>query len=420
MGTSKPPAEPAADSRRRLPYQLDRYTLFDWVGRGGMADIYLARVKSDFGASRLVVIKEVLPHLRDDDHFADMLIQEAKLAAQLSHANIITVEDLGRHDGTIYIAMEYLEGIDLRDVLRQCSKRKIRLPLGYSLTVMCEVLRALDYAHRFSGHDGQMKGIVHRDVSPSNVLLSFDGEVKLCDFGIASVMTVEGVDADTIEGKAGYMSPEQARGEAIDTRSDLYSAGILLWELLNGRRLYRSREGMALIDVAREAKVPALREQGLPHEAKLHALVMRALSTDLDERFATAAEMHAELEDYCVGAKMLVTPMRLGRWLSEHFEDDRIQQRRARQRAVQALDQGPLLIMDPISEASVSSSDAGRRDEGSPPSSRESSPTKADRGPLSRRGEANAEIRKGAVPSAIVAAIAALLLLLLLRAMGVF
>jgi len=385
-----------------------------------MADIYLARVKSDFGASRLVVIKEILPHLRDDEHFADMLVQEAKLAAQLSHANIITVEDLGRHDGMLYIAMEYLEGIDLRDVLRQCSKRKIRLPLGYSLTVMCEVLRALDYAHRFSGHDGQMKGIVHRDVSPSNVLLSFDGEVKLCDFGIASVMTAEGVDADTIEGKAGYMSPEQARGEAIDTRSDLYSAGILLWELLNGRRLYRSREGMALIDVAREAKIPALREQGLTHEGRLHALVMRALSTDLDERFATAAEMHAELEDYCVGAKMLVTPMRLGRWLSEHFEDEGIERRRARQRAVQALDQGPLLVMDPIAEASVPSCDVGPLDEASPPSSRGSSVAQEGRGPLSQRGEAGAEIRKGAFPSAIVAAIVALLLLILLRTMGIF
>jgi serine/threonine-protein kinase len=260
-----------------------------------------------------------------------------------------------------------------------------------------------------------MKGIVHRDVSPSNVLLSFDGEVKLCDFGIASVITVEGTDADTIEGKAGYMSPEQARGEPIDTRSDLYSAGILLWELLNGRRLYRSREGMALIDIAREAKVPPLREQGLTHEAKLHALVMRALSTDLDERFATAAEMHAELEDYCVGAKMLVTPMRLGRWLSEHFEDERIENRRARQRAVQVLEQGPLLVMNPISEESTSSSEAGGRDERSAASSGESSGTHADRGPLSRRGEAQAEGRKGAVPLVIAAVLAALLLLYILR-----
>ena len=224
---------------RTLPQRLGRYTLFDHIGRGGMADIYLAKAKTGLGGSRLVVVKEVLPHLAADDRFAEMLIAEAKIAARVAHANVVKTDDLGRESGVLYIAMEYVEGFDLRELLRRCARDKVPLPVEFSLLVLIETLRGLDYAHRLRGESGEPLGLVHRDVSPSNVLVSFEGEVKLCDFGIARANEVAPVlPEDTIQGKAGYMSPEHARGETIDGRADVFAAGIILWELLAGRRLY--------------------------------------------------------------------------------------------------------------------------------------------------------------------------------------
>jgi len=316
-----------------------------------MADIYLARTKTALGAARLVVIKEVIPQLVDNEHFVEMLIAEAKLAAQLSHANIARVEDLGREDGILFIAMEYVEGIDLRELLRRCTRRKLALPIGYSLSVMCEVLKALDYAHRFApeGADPGQQGIVHRDVSPSNVLLSFDGEVKLCDFGIASAMTADETLNATIEGKAGYMSPEHARGEPVDTRADLFAAGIMLWELLSGRRMYKRHGELPLIEVARRAKVPPPPRCGLPREQELHVVVRRALTVDRQDRYQSAAQMLDDLEGYCVSSQLLSSSMRFGGWLSEHFAAQQRQRVRARQRVLQALELGPPVVMETIS-----------------------------------------------------------------------
>src|SRR5688572_27582958 len=247
---------PAVHRGRRLPHAMGRYTLFDHVGRGGMADIYLASAQTGLGGSRLVVIKEVLPELADNPRFAEMLVAEAKLAARLGHANVVKVEELGRHDGALFIAMEYVEGFDLRDLLRRCANNKVALPIEFSLLLVTEALRALDYAHRFRDDAGRAACVVHRDVSPSNVLISFEGEVKLCDFGIARAndMTAD-VPDEAIQGKAGYMSPEHARGEAIDARADVFAAGIILWELLAGRRLYKAQSGEKLLDVARRAHI---------------------------------------------------------------------------------------------------------------------------------------------------------------------
>src|SRR6185437_15099588 len=224
-----------------LPRRLGRYHLFAHIGRGGMADIYLAQAETALGdARRLVVIKEMLSMLAHSTQFSDMLVAEAKLAARLDHANIVKVEDLGRAQGSLFIAMEYVEGLDLRELLRRCAKARVALPVEFSLRVVIEVLRGLSFAHRARDEEGRPLGIVHRDVSPSNVLLSFEGEVKVCDFGIARAHALAGeLPEETIAGKAGYMSPEQARGESLDARADVFAAGIILWEMLAGRRLYK-------------------------------------------------------------------------------------------------------------------------------------------------------------------------------------
>lgn len=333
-----------------LPRRLGRYQLFAHIGHGGMADIYLAQADTGFGdATRLVVIKEVLPRYAESAEFAEMLVSEAKLAAVLSHANVVKVEDLGRADGRLFIAMEYVEGLDLRELLRRCAKGKVALPVEFSLRIVIEVLRGLSFAHRARDDEGRHLGIVHRDVSPSNVLLSFEGEVKVCDFGIARANALaDELPEEAIMGKAGYMSPEQARGDALDPRADVFAVGIILWELLAGRRLYKAAEGERLIDMARAAVIPDLPSHDLPRESELYAIVARALRRDREDRYPSAAAMLRDLEDYEASARMVASQIRFGEWLMDQFGQELVGDRRARERVMRALARGPAAVIKPL------------------------------------------------------------------------
>jgi serine/threonine protein kinase len=331
-----------------LPRRFGQYVLFDFIGRGGMAEIYLARVKTDLGASRLCVVKEILPGLALHQKFADMLIHEAKLAARLSHANVVQVFELGRADDRLFIAMDYIEGFDLNDLLRRCSRSKVPLPFEFAVRIVSDTLKGLDYAHRRVDDDGKPLGIVHRDVSPSNILISLEGEVKLCDFGIAhaigAALSPEDSNAmvdEAIKGKAGYMSPEHARGEKIDARADVFAAGIVLWELVAGRRMYKADTGKPpLLEQARNAEVPELPARDFPREETLRKIVGKALAVNRDERYPTAQAMQRDLEHYMADAKMVASPLKLGEWLVDKFGTDIVTQRRARERAVLALERG--------------------------------------------------------------------------------
>lgn len=336
-----------------LPRRFGRYLLFDKIGEGGMARIYLGRQRTELGGERLAVVKQMLPFLSSSREFSQLLIDEAKLAAQLSHGNIAQVLDLGREGETLYIAMEYVEGFDLRDLLRHCSRQRVPLPVEFSLLVVIETLRALDYAHRKKNEDGEPLGVVHRDVSPSNVLISFDGEVKLCDFGIARAIGAgEDVPEEAIQGKAGYMSPEAAEGEPLDGRSDVFAVGVILWELLAGRRLYKGEQGRPpSLDQARRAVIPPLPERGYPDEQTLHGIVMRALSKDREGRYESAGAMLRDLSDYAGKAGLIASPLRFGEWLTDHFGQEIIERRRARERAAKALEAGPLLTAEPVASA---------------------------------------------------------------------
>ena len=325
-----------------------------------MADIYRARKASEYGAVRQVVVKEVLPELARHERFAELLVAEAKLAARLNHANIVRVEHLGRDEGTLYIAMELVEGLDLRELLRRCARMRVPLPVELSLRIGLDILKALDFAHRFRWEDAPHPslehriGIVHRDVSPSNVLLSFDGEVKLCDFGIARAHDEPREDGQPlstamVEGKAGYMSPEQARGDALDGRADVFALGIILWELLSGKKLYKARADESLLDVAMRAHVPALPKHDLPFENELHDIVMKALAPIVDERHASAGAMMRDLESYIARSGLLASSIKLGGFLCEHFEREILGSQRARERAVEALARGPVATLSVIS-----------------------------------------------------------------------
>lgn len=339
--------EAASTPKDPLPRRFGRYTLFDKIGEGGMARIYLARTRTELGGERVLVVKQILPLLSESGDFAQMLIDEAKLAASLLHGNIVQVIDLGREGDTLYIAMEYVEGFDLRELLRQCSKTKTPLPVEFSLFIVAETLRALDYAHRKKDEDGRPLGIVHRDVSPSNVLVSFEGEVKLCDFGIARAMNLEQVpQEDAIQGKAGYMSPEAAAGAALDGRADVFAVGIIAWELLAGRRLYRGEGGgPPSLEQAQAAVIPELPARQLAEEGALHAIVQRALVREPEQRYPSAQAMLRELEQYIQRAGLRASPLRLGEWMSAHFGGEILELRRMRQRAAKATEGGPLVQM---------------------------------------------------------------------------
>lgn len=313
--------------------------LFERIGEGGMARLYLARARSELGSGRLSVVKLILPIFASSAEFSRLLIEEAKLAAKLSHGSIVQVTDLGREGDTLYIAMEYVEGFDLSELLRRCSKSKVPLPIEFSLMILSEALRALDHAHKKRGEDGKPLGIVHRDVSPSNILVSFDGQVKLCDFGIARAMGVASeLPKEAIQGKAGYMSPEAARGESVDARSDVFAAGVIAWELLAGRRLYKGEKGRSpSLEQARDAEIPELPRRDYPHEEELIAIVTKALAKDPAERHKSARDMLKQLETYVADSGLVASPMRFGEWLTTHFGAEILEQRRARERAAQSL-----------------------------------------------------------------------------------
>ncbi|MDP9148816.1 MAG: serine/threonine protein kinase [Myxococcota bacterium] len=356
-----------------LPRSFGRYVLFDFVGKGGMAEIYLARQATELGARRLCVVKQILPGLAGDTNFSDMLVHEAKLAARLSHGNVVQVFDLGRDDERLYIAMEYVEGFDLNALLRRCSRAKVPLPFELSVHVVREALRGLDYAHRRTDDDGRPLGIVHRDVSPSNLLVSFEGEVKVCDFGIARANEAISVDCaaheldEALRGKASYMSPEHARGESIDARADVFAAGIVLWELASGRRMYKAGGGAGgrrhdILEQARGADVPELVLGELPERDRLRAIVTKALSPDRASRYASAGAMLRDLDDYAACAKLMTSPLQLGQWLTTMFGDEIISRRRSRERAALALERGAPATIEPLSLLPVPAGGSGAAD----------------------------------------------------------
>ena len=317
--------EAASPEPVRLPRDVGPYTLFAPIGRGGMAELFLARRQTELGATRRVVVKLILPAFADDPRFSEMLVREAKLAAGLSHRHVVQVFDLGRDGDHLFIAMEHVEGIDLAGLVRLCAERNEPLPLAHALAIVTDVLEGLDHAHRRHAEDGTPLGLVHRDVSPSNVLVSYEGEVKLCDFGIAHASDLhrfaseEDARNEALKGKAGYMSPEHARGEALDARADVFAAGILLWELLAGRRLYVPKGPVPLLEQARRAVVPPVPERGYPEHATLEAIVRKALAPAVDDRYPSAAAFARALEDYLVATRLLASRRELGTWLTDTF-----------------------------------------------------------------------------------------------------
>jgi TonB family protein len=276
--------------------EFGQYTLLDRIAVGGMAEVWKARMRGVEGFQKTVAIKKILPYMMDNVDFVNMFIDEAKLAAQLGHPNIVHIYDLGKIGANFYIAMEYVEGKDLRSLLNAGRQRGLPLPLGLALLIAVRLASALDYAHRKRDFEGREMGLVHRDVSPQNVLISFDGDVKLCDFGIAKAVSKVGqTHTGALKGKLQYMSPEQAMGAPVDARSDVFSLGTVLFEMLTGERLFDGDSEMSVLEAVRQVKVRSPRQVDPTIPREVDDIVMRCLAGRPEDRFPSAGEMEERL-----------------------------------------------------------------------------------------------------------------------------
>ena len=295
-----------------------QYELMELIATGGMAEVYKARMRGVEGFQKIVAIKRILPHLTDNDEFVTMFIDEAKLAAQLQQPNIIHIYDLGKIDRSYYIAMEYIDGKDLRSIMRTLDEKQARLPLGLALFITSRLAAALDYAHRKKDLQGKAMVLVHRDVSPQNVLISYDGDVKLCDFGIAKAASkASHTRAGALKGKLQYMSPEQAWGKDLDHRSDIFSLGLVLYEMLTGRRGFAGDSELSILEQVRSPQLLAPRDIDPAIPPEVERVVLKALKENRDERYQTAAEMLGDLEGILQSLRPSPGASELGSFLSD-------------------------------------------------------------------------------------------------------
>lgn len=286
---------------------LGKYRLLGALGHGGMADVYLAVADGPEGFRKLCVLKMLKDTMAADEDFRAMFLDEARLAARLNHPNVVqTFEVSDTDDGRLLLAMEYVEGQPITRVRRRLAPEAF--PLTAYLRVLCDVLDALDYAHNLSDYDGSRLGIVHRDVTPHNILVGYDGRVKLVDFGIAkSSAAMQMTQAGVLKGKVGYMAPEQASLADLDGRADVFSVGVILWEAIAGRRLAEGQSARDVLTRRIEGKDPKIAEVVPEVDPELAAICDKAMSKRPADRFASASEMQAELE----------------KWLRKHGEPPR-------------------------------------------------------------------------------------------------
>ena len=278
--------------------RFGNYEVLERIAAGGMAELSKARLSGAEGFQKIVAIKKILPHLADNDEFIAMFADEAKLAAQLNHPNIVHIFDLGKiESGGYFIAMEYVEGRDLRAILQSGKEVGTPLPPPLAVYVASKIAAALDYAHRRRDAEGHDLNIVHRDVSPPNILISYEGDIKLCDFGIAKAASkASQTQSGALKGKVQYMSPEQAWGRPLDRRSDIFSLGCVLFEMLTEQKLFRGDTDLSVLEKVRAAEVVAPSTINPEVPRSLDAVVLKALARESDDRYANASDMLRDLE----------------------------------------------------------------------------------------------------------------------------
>jgi len=285
----------------KLPTRIGRYRVLCELGHGGMAVLYLARAVGPAGFERLFAIKTIHEQLTRDRSFIDMFLDEARLAARIHHPNAVAVYDVGEDDGIYYLAMDYVNGETLAHTIARAWKQKPPFPVELAVHVAESVCEALHAAHELTDAKGDPLGVVHRDVSPQNIMIGYDGIARIMDFGVAkatdrSAHTRIGAQ----KGKVAYMAPEQIRGEAIDRRLDIFALGVVLWETLCGKRLFKASNDFATAERVKECRVPPIETYRKDVPEALIAIVDRCLSRDPTDRFPTARDLSHELHEFAV------------------------------------------------------------------------------------------------------------------------
>jgi serine/threonine protein kinase len=307
----------------RRAEQIGRYHLLDRIAFGGMAEIFRAKTFDDKGHAHLVAIKRILPHLAEDEDFLQMIVDEAKIASLLHHPNIARVYEFSRAHGEYFLAMEYVDGKDVRTLLERCRQTTHAVPAQHAAFIAAETATALHTAFSATDRDGRAVKVVHRDVSPSNIICSYAGEVKLCDFGIAKgTMSQVQTKTGIIKGKVKYMSPEQALGKKVDHRSDIFSLGSVLYEMLTKVPPFSAQNEMDLLVKVRDARYTPVRDISPDVPRALEAIVDRALLRQRDARFPTGAEMAAALRSFLREYMAPYSRSYLGRYLRKLFEQE--------------------------------------------------------------------------------------------------
>ena len=294
--------EISAHSFERPVLRVGRYRILSELGRGGMSNVYLAVAHGPGGVNKLVVLKALLPDLSAEPYALTMFLDEARLAAQLNHPNVVQTYEVGTEGDRHVIVMEYLEGQSLSIVIKRSEQAGSPLPLGLHLRMIVSALEGLHYAHELKAYDGSLLQLVHRDISPQNVFVTYDGQVKVLDFGIAkaassSTHTATGI----VKGKIAYMAPEQTIGDTVDRRADVYSVGCMLWAAATGRKLWKDTPDVHIMRRVINGDIPTPQSANPACDDDLNAIVMKALAVDPNERYQSALELQQDLEAYCEG-----------------------------------------------------------------------------------------------------------------------
>ncbi len=319
MSLGHPPVPTATDTFGS-GFRLGKYEIIVRLAAGGMAEIFLARLSGLPGFQKIVCIKRILPRLAENTDFVEMFLDEARIASTLQHPNIVQVYDVGVVQGNYFIAMEYLHGETVRALTRTATVRGKAAPLDLALNVIVNVCAGLHYAHEKLGFDGEKLQIVHRDVTPQNIILTYEGGVKLLDFGIAKASNRVGETRfGTLKGKIGYMSPEQCRSEPLDRRSDIFSLGIMLYELTLGKRLFQGGSDFEILKQIVESEVTPPHAIDPNYSPALERIVLRALAKSPDNRYQTARELQADLDEFAREERLSVSQLGLQEYMQKIF-----------------------------------------------------------------------------------------------------
>ncbi|HZH17885.1 MAG TPA: protein kinase [Archangium sp.] len=298
-----------------------KYQLLRKIASGGMGQVFLA-LERGAGLERLVVLKLILPHLAEDEDFLTMFVEEARLVARLGHPNLITILELTEIDGRHCLAMEYVQGDDVRRLEKYARSQGKPLPVGLVLRIIAEAAAGLHYAHQARNPQGQPLQLVHRDVSPQNILVGFDGGVKVIDFGVAKAAgSASNTATGVLKGKYPYMSPEQANGQPVDGRSDLFALGVVLWEMLTGRRLFKGESDLMTLRLVRDCQVPVPSQLNPKLPPGVDELVLKALAPTPEGRFPDCGAFRLAIEDYILQYRLPASNAHLSAYLRDLYTE---------------------------------------------------------------------------------------------------